>query len=727
MKNKPSEEKKKSEKVAKPPVILQMEALECGAASLAMILAYYKSWIPLEKIRNDCGVSRDGSNALNIIKAARSYGFTTSAKKYTVERLMEVGRFPCIVWWEEQHFLVLNGFRNGKAYLNDPAYGKLCIPVEEFAASYSGLYIYIEPNEDYVPTGKKKSSLRFLVGRIKENGTAYALIMITACVIAVCEILVPVFSDIYTRKALFLYDKGALYVLLLVFGFTGIYYLLSGGLNTIIRMRTMGRQAVTSNIKYIRTVLRHPMEFFSQRMSGDLAERQVENDTVAQILTGTFAPLVIRIALLFVYAAIMIRYSILLTAIGILAAAVNITVSVATQTHRTDILRVAKRDEAKVEGVTVMGISMIETIKASGAETGFFERWSGNYASYLKNRSGFLRMNRIMTPLPSLVEEIAYALVLAAGAWLIISGRLGEGSFIAFYGLLNAFFVPVDSLLAAQENVQEMNSDMERIDDVINYPDHPEPPSVSDEELKNADKLSGNIKIENVTFGYSKLNEPLIENFSLEIEKGSRIAIVGGSGSGKSTISRLVAGLYRPWSGSITFDGRSFDEIPHEIFTASVSMVDQEAVMFEDTIENNIRMWDETIEDYDIILAARDSDIHEDIIRRKGGYSSRLAENGRDLSGGQKQRLEIARALSVEPSIIILDEATSALDAKTEYEVAKAITNRGITCLIVAHRLSTIRDCDRIIVLDDGEVVEEGTHDELMAREGYYSNLVRME
>jgi NHLM bacteriocin system ABC transporter peptidase/ATP-binding protein len=717
----------KSKRVVSTPVILQMEALECGAACLTMILAYYKSWIPLEKVRSDCGVSRDGSKAINIVKAARNYGFETTVKKYTPERIMEVGKFPCIIWWEEQHFVVLNGFKNGNVFLNDPAYGKVKIPYEEFVSSYSGIYIYMEPTVDYVPRGEKKSPLRFLAGRVKDNKVGYGLITVTALVVAVCEILVPMFSDLYTSRALGQHDKEAWIGLLFVLGITGIYYLLIGGVNVVVSIRTAGRLAVASNIRYIMTILGHPLDFFSQRMSGDLAERQSENDTVARILTGTFAPLVIQIAFLGVYVGIMLKYSVLLTAIGILAVLIDFCAAFMTNAKRTDVLRVTKRDEGKVEGVTVMGISMIETIKASGAENGFFEQWAGNYASYLTSRSKFTKINRILTPFPALVENIALALEISAGAGLIITGNITEGSFVAIYGLLGGAFKPVEKLLDSQEDIQEMHSDMERIDDVINYPTVKEPESITDEELRNAQKLDGNVKIENVTFGYSKLGEPIIEDFSLEIEKGSRVAIVGGSGSGKSTLAKLLTGLYSPWKGQITFDGKTIDEIPKEVFKASVSMVDQNQVMFEDSIGNNIKMWDETIEDYDMILAARDAQIHEDIIDRKGGYNSSLLENGKNLSGGQKQRLEIARALSVEPSIIILDEATSALDAKTEFEVARSITNRGITCIIIAHRLSTIRDCDRIIVLDDGEIVEEGTHDELLAKEGYYSRLVRTE
>ncbi len=716
----------KKNKVTKTPVFLQVEALECGAVCLCMLMAYYKTWVPIETLRIECGVSRDGSKAGNMARAAEAYGFETTLEHYTLDQFMENCKFPCMVWWEDNHYVVLNGIKKGNVYINHPAYGKTTVSLETFKQSYSGIYIHIEPGRDYKPSGQRKSSLKLFADRLRGNKVGFALMVITAFIVAVCEIVIPIFANFYTRL-LNLNNDEMMIGIMFSMGFVGIYYFISGVLNVLLNMRILSRLAVYSNIRFIQHILKLPMSFFSQRMAGDLTERQTNNDDVARVLAGTFTPLVIHMGLLIFYIVIMSRYSILLTAIGFIAASINLFITFFTIEKRTDLLSVYKRDKAKIDGATAAGLEMIETIKASGAENGFFEIWSGHYASYTHSMANMGKANKRVRLIPELIKNISFALVISSGAILIIRGRLTDGAFMAFYGLLGSFFHPVEALINAGPDIQNMRSNMKRIDDVISYPIQEEHKTISAKELKDASKLSGNIKIENLTFGYINLEPPVLENLSLEIKSGSKIAIVGSSGSGKSTVSKLIAGLYKPWSGKITFDGKTFSEIPKEVFTGSVAMVDQETTIFEDTIEKNIKMWDESIDDFDMTLSSIEACVHEDFVRRKGGYRHKLTENGKNLSGGQRQRLDIARALAVDPSILILDEATSALDASTENEVAKAITNRGITCIIIAHRLSAIRDCDNIFVLNRGRIVESGTHDELMARESYYRKLVSVE
>lgn len=716
-----------SQKPKKVPVILQMEALECGAASLCMVLAYYKKWVPLDKVRTDCGVSRDGSNALSIWKAAEGYGLKVKANRFNVEQIQaEDVRYPAIIWWNHNHFVVLDGFRKGKAVINDPAKGVLKMPIEEFAQSYSMLCMQFEPTEKFQPGGKPRSIMEFLKSRISGNKSALLLVMLTGALSVAAGVLMPVFSRVFTDEILGGDNQAWMAPFLMLFGALILFRLVAGALNAKAIQRATGKIAVTSNAQFMWHILRMPMGFFAQRMAGDLSDRQKSNDNVAKTLINQLTPMLINMVLLVLYLFVMIQYSALLTAIGVCTIALNIVLARIISQKRTEISRTQMRDQGKLNATTVSGIDMIETIKSSGAENGFFERWSGYHASVIRSKSEFSEVNRYLEPLSALIQSLSGVLILAVGVWLIMDAHFTAGLLLAFQSFMVSFLDPVNQLIAAGQSVQEMRAAMERIDDVMKYPT-----DVSEivdpheaEGLEDAQKLSGEVCMEHITFGYAKLAAPLITDFSLHLKRGSRVALVGGSGSGKSTIAKLLSGLYQPWEGEIRYDGKLISEIPRAVFTGSLSVVDQDVVLFEDTIRNNITMWDDTIEDYEVILAARDAGIHEDILARKGGYRYQLREGGRDLSGGQRQRIEIARVLAGDPSIIIMDEATSALDAKTEYEVSRAIHERGITCVIVAHRLSTIRDCDEIIVLDKGKVVERGTHDELMGNDGLYRKLV---
>ncbi|MCM1135213.1 MAG: NHLP family bacteriocin export ABC transporter peptidase/permease/ATPase subunit [Clostridium sp.] len=712
---------------AKVPQVMQLEALECGAASLAMILAYYGKWIPLEQVREDCGVSRDGSNAKNVVRAARAYGLTAKGYRLEPEDLKKNGKFPCIIHWNFNHFLVLCGFKGNKAVLNDPAKGGYQISMETFDQAYTGICLLFEPGESFVPEGKPKSMIKFARERMRGAGGAVAFVVLTTIVASLLGVIRPAFSRIFLDRLLTGKNPGWVFPFLIGLSALALVQLIVAWVQAVYSLRINGRLAAVGNTSFLWKVLRLPMSFFSQRMAGDIQGRQGSNASIANQLVNTAAPLFIDAVMMVFYLAVMLRYSPMLSFVGIASVMINLFFSRVISKKRVNITRVQMRDAGRLAGATVSGIEMIETIKASGAENGFFERWAGYQASVNTQKVRYARLDQLLGNVLRFTPVLADTAVLSLGVLLCMRGNFTVGMIMAFQGFLSSFTAPATNLIDAGQTLQEMRTEMERLEDVMQYPEDvcfQEEEKDGEEEGKEYGKLSGKIVMRNVTFGYSKLAGPLIEDFHLEMEPGSRVAFVGSSGCGKSTLSKLIAGLYQPWSGEILFDGKPIREIDRSVFTGSLAVVDQDIILFEDTIANNIKMWDSSIEDFEMIMAARDARIHEDIMQRDNGYRYKITEGGKDFSGGQRQRIEIARVLAQDPTIIILDEATSALDAKTEYEVVKAIRDRGITCIVVAHRLSTIRDCDEIIVMERGKVMERGTHEELYAKGGLYTKLV---
>ena len=712
--------------VARVPVVMQLEALECGAAALAMVMAYYGKWVPLEQVRIDCGVSRDGSKAKNIYIAAQHYGFDVKAFRFSLDSIREKGQFPCIIHWNMNHFVVLDGFRGKYAYLNDPARGTVKVTMDEFDKSFTGVTIVPVPSEHFVPEGKPKSTLAFARKRLVGTGAAVAFVMLSTVITYLFGIVNSVTSRIFMDRLLTGINPEWFSPFIFIMILLAAVQIIVTWVQAIYSLRINGKMAVIGSTSYMWKVLHLPMEFFSQRLAGDIQSRASMNASIAGTLAGTFAPLLLNTGMMVFYLVLMLRQSPMLTLIGLFTLIMNIVISRVISNRRINITRVQVRDAGKLEAATVSGIEMIETIKASGAENGFFRKWAGYQASVNTQSVMASKTNRFIGMIPTFFSTIANYAVLVVGVYLTMRGRFSLGAVLMFQGFLGSFMNPAMTLVSAGQTIQEMRTQMERIEDVMEYSDDEntaERGSVTD----GLEKLRGNIELKNVTFGYSRLEQPFIRDFSISLKTGDRIAIVGASGCGKSTISKLLSGLYQPWSGEILFDGKPRSAYPREVMVGSLAVVDQNIVVFEDTIANNIKMWDNSIQDFEMILAARDARLHDDIMRLPGGYRHKLVSGGRNLSGGQRQRLEIARVLAQDPTILILDEATSALDAKTEYEVVQSIRDRGITCIVIAHRLSTVRDCDEIIVLDHGVIAERGTHDELMKRGGAYAELVASE
>ena len=725
--SKKTNQKPVTEGRVKVPVIMQLEAMECGAASLCMVLAYYDKWVPLEQMRKDCGISRDGSKMSNIMKAANAYGMVTHAYSRTTEKLRESGTFPCILYWEFNHFVVCDGFRGDQVYLNDPARGDIHMPVEMFDESYTGVCLMLEPGEDFQPSGAPVTMLRYAAEKLKKTRSTVLFVAITTAIISLLGILMTGFTRVFLDKMLTGLESDWLRSFLLFYALVTLIYLTTSWIQAIYTLKMNGKMAIEGNSSYMWKVLRLPMEFFSQRYAGDILSRKWENATIAKSITEIIAPMAINAIMMIFYFICMARYSWLLTVICVGTVALQLCVSQIISQKRVNITRVLMRDQAKLESTTVSAMSMIESIKASGAEDGYFEMWAGYQASANRQLVRYQKLNQYMGIIPDALSSLMNAAILLVGILLAVRGSFTSGMILAFQGLLASFVKPAQSMISSQQQLQELRTSMERIDDVMKYPEDIMLPTPGDEAAAGpvqGEKLSGRIEMRDVSFGYSPLEPPLIEHFNMVVEAGKSVAFVGGSGCGKSTLTRLISGLYQPWSGEVLLDGKPLTQIDHRILTASTAVVEQDITLFEDTIENNIKMWDPTIEDFEVILAARDAKIHDNILRKEGGYKAMLQEHGGNFSGGERQRLEIARALAKNPTILIMDEATSALDARSEFEITKAIRDRGVTSVIVAHRLSTIRDCDEIIVMDHGKVMERGTHDDLMKLNGLYRELV---
>ena len=708
---------------------MQMEALECGAACLTMILAYYGKWVPLEQVRADCGVSRDGSKATNILKAARAYGLSAKGMTFSTKAIKTKSPLPCIIFWNFNHFVVLDGFRGNHAYINDPARGQIKVGMDEFEDAFTGIALVFEKTDAFEEGGVKPNPAAYMFKRLKGLGGAIAFVMITAAIVSLVGILNTSLGRVFLDRILTKTNPEWLAPMMLLMLVLAIIIGVVSILNAVYLMRIQGKIAVVSSSRFMRHLLHLPMAFYSQRMVGDLQQRQSANEAIAFALIGQLAPVVVNGLMLVLYLVVMVQYNLLLTLVGISTVLVNALLARYISKKRVNIARAGVQASGKLYATTVSGIDMAETIKAAGAENGYFSRWAGYQAAVNEATVRTARLNEYLGLVPAIVGQAANICVLVLGIWLIVQGEFTPGALLAFQGFLASFMQPVSSLITLGQTIQEMQTQVERVEDVMNYEcDVPE--NQGDENVAalagiKREKLRGELELRGITFGYSPLEPPLIEDFDLHLEPGQWVALVGGSGCGKSTVAKLTSGLYKPWSGQVLFDGKPIEETPYAVLRGSLAVVDQDIATFDDSVSDNVKLWDQSIENYEVIMACRDAGIHDIIVNREGGYSARVLPGGRNFSGGQLQRLEIARVLAQDPTIVILDEATSALDSQTEADVIKRIRDRDISCIVVAHRLSTIRDCDEIIVLDEGKVVERGTHDQLIALEGAYADLVR--
>jgi NHLM bacteriocin system ABC transporter peptidase/ATP-binding protein/NHLM bacteriocin system ABC transporter ATP-binding protein len=711
------------------PIMLQMEGVECGAASLGIILAYYDRIVPLSELRRQCGISRDGSNAANILKTARNYGLIAKGYKKSLQSLKTL-KPPYIVFWGLAHFLVVEGFSQKKVYLNDPAVGRRSVSLEEFDQYFTGLVLIMEPGSDFQKGGKKKNIISALSSRLKNSRDAVFFTLLTALFLTFTRLAFPAFTQVFIDEILIEKRVDWLRPLLLGMTITAILQGILAWLQFKYLRKLFIKLFLVMKSQFLWHILRLPIEFYHQRYSGDLSSRLELNDEVVDILSK-ITTTVIDTFMLAVYAIIMAVYDLHLTIIMVSLAILNLLALQISRRFRVEANIQLQQEKGRVSGVTINTVRSIETVKASGMESYLFSMFAGSYDKVLNAQQKLFLQSRILATFPTLIKLLATASVLIFGGLEVINGKITIGMLVAFQTMVQSFFKPIDSLVSFSSKLQELEANLERLDDVLQNPEDSEMQEerslFQNESDRHIYKLSGQVELRNLSFGYSTTESPLIEDFSLNVEPGQRIAIIGKTGSGKSTVAKLITGLHHPWNGEIRFDDLPRNSLSRSVLANSIAMVEQEIFIFAGTVRDNLTLWNPTISESQLVLACQDALIHQLISSLPGGYDAQLEEGGKNLSGGERQRLEIARALVGNPNILVLDEATSALDATTEMIIDRNLRKRGCTCIIVAHRLSTIRDCDQIIVLNNGRVVEIGTHQQLWSQGGFYTRLINSE
>lgn len=714
--------KVKQKKYQKTPTIYQMEATECGAASLSMIFAYFGKHIALEQMRIETGVSRNGCNAKNILKAARKFGLQAKALRKEVKGLLEC-KPPCIIHWNFNHFVVWEGVKGKYAYINDPAIGRRKLTMQEVDNCFTGVVLIFEKTENFVPQKGKRTLFAFLRRRLKKQYVSLAALAAIGLCLVVPGMVIPIFSQVFIDDILLGGNSKWITIFLAVMGFTVLFQSGLTYYRGYLLEKLQNKLSLISAHSFLSHMLRLPIGFFDQRYAGDLVNRVENNNNVSTFLAGDLAETILNIMVAIFYLVLLLLYSPILTLIGICSIIVNIILIKCSADAISNSAIKQQQDQGKLAGAVFAGLNITGTLKASGVENEYISRIQGYYAKAILLEQKLGRMQQILNAVPAVANEITNVLVMMAGGILVIQGKMTAGMLVAYSSLLTSFTEPVNQLVRFIQKIQTLKADMSRVEDIMKYE---EDKKFSQEEtIPITAKLIGEVELKKISFGYSILEKPFIEDFSFQVSSGSSIAFVGASGCGKSTISKVVSGLYLPWKGEVQIDRQPYQKIPKEIIASSISTVSQNITLFSGSIRDNLTMWNRNILEEDIIKAAKDACIHDVITSKPGAYDFLLAEGGNNLSGGQRQRLEIARALVTNPSILIMDEATSALDPVVEKQILDNIKRRGCTCIIVAHRLSAIRDCDEIIVMEKGKIVQRGTHQELTKIEGHYQKLIQ--
>ena len=711
------------------PFIPQMEAVECGAACLGIVLAHFGCWRPLAELREACMVNRDGCNAADIRRAAERYGLVATGWRKRVEELEAMPK-PLILFWEFTHFVVFEGVRRGRYLVNDPSMGHRSIGETEFRRAFTGVALQMVPGPEFKALSRRPGALRLLGPWLRDFKESLAYAAVCGLLLALPGLALPLLLAAFVDHVLEGRQQGWAVVLGgAMFAAGVLLYGLTWMQQRCLRHVSV-QLAVQQAHRFFTRLLKLPTRYFAHRQTGDLVARLEAVDELAATASTQLAKMVIELVMSALFLVLMLSIDVLLG-----AAVAALAILCATLMHMASQLRLDGnqlwlREKGLLAGAETTGLLGIDHARATAMENDVLARMSGHQAREVVARQGFLELGQLIASFPVLFQILGSALVLGLGGWRVMSGEMTIGLLLGFFVVAEQFLRPVGHFVEFADRFRTLEAELLRIEDVAAAapdPDESDQAPADPGRIATIDgrlRLAGQVRFEDVTFGY-RAGHPLVSGFRLTIQPGQRIAVVGPTAAGKSTLAGLLVGLHRPWSGRILLDGHPHRDVPRQVLTRSVAFVDQRTRLFSGTIRDNLTMWNPTVSYEALVAAARDAAIHDEIMARSGDYDSPVAEGGHNFSGGQRQRLEIARALVGNPSILILDEATAALDPITEQHVDDALRRRGCTCFIVAHRLSTIRDSDLIIVLDQGREVGRGSHEELMAApDGRYRELV---
>lgn len=716
--------RRRSKRRVRTPTVLQMEVTECGAAALGSVLAFFGRRVPLEELRIACGISRDGSKASSVVRAARTYGLQAKGFRREVDEVL-AGPFPVIVFWNFNHFLVVDGVSAGKVHLNDPAVGPRSVSHKEFGEKFTGVVLEFDPGPDFMPGGTSPSLLSRLAPRLRGLKPSIAFVIWIGLMLVIPALILPGMTQIFVDDILVKRFDGWLGPLLIGLGATFLLQVVLSSIQELALLRIELRLALEQSAQFAWHVLRLPIEFFSQRYTGDLVNRVEANDRVATLVARDFGGTAANCLTALFLGIVMIFYDGLLAAIAIGGAAINIVALRLVHRALSDVALRLQTEQGRLFATSVVGLQSIETLKATGTEDDFFARWAGYHARALNSEQELAIFQQATSLVPPVVSSLTAAAVLGVGALQVIDGSLTVGTLVAFQILLLNFSGPIQQLVGVAGTTQQASADLARLDDVLHYRRDWRFPKEQGTTIN--EHSSGHLSLRDVSFGYNLFEPPLLENFSLDVTPGQWVALVGESGSGKSTVGRLITGLYEPQGGEVCIDGHTLAEWGRERLAHLVASVDQDIHLFRGSVRDNVTLWDDTVPHRRLMAAIDDAGLTATVESLVGNQDNAVDEGGRNLNGGQRQRLEIARALVQEPAVLVLDEATCALDSVSENAILDAVRRRGMTCILVAHRLSTVRDCDEIIVLERGKVVERGSHAALMDAAGAYARLISAE